>query len=179
MTTRPDTQWPRYYVFEKPRKTSTLIHIGSVHGSDAEIALLNARDVFARRPDRTAMWVVRSDKIASFTREQLASASTAAEAAPNPETYFIFAKQNTRGTSVYVGSVVADQIPAALLAAQNTFELDAAWVIWVIREQDLIMPDNDDQDLLFNSASDQVFRHENHYPVRTMMRAVMRQAQKD
>jgi ring-1,2-phenylacetyl-CoA epoxidase subunit PaaB len=33
-------------------------HVGSIHASDAEMALQNARDVFARRGEVVSLWVV-------------------------------------------------------------------------------------------------------------------------
>ena len=175
MTERPDTQWPRYYVFERPRRAAAMLHVGSVHGSDPEIALLNARDVFARRPDRQAMWVARADKIYSQTREQMVNAEPPEEQSdPSTDPYHIFQKSNPRGASVYVGKVIASDHPAALRAALNKYEIVAAWVYWVIADPDLIVSHAVEADELYESASDKPFRHENHFPVRTLMREIMR-----
>ncbi len=40
-------------------------HVGNVHAADAEIALQNARDVYARRGGNGSIWVVPSEAIYS------------------------------------------------------------------------------------------------------------------
>jgi len=42
-------------------------HAGSIHASDAEIALTNARDVYARRGTVISIWVVPTEAIAATT----------------------------------------------------------------------------------------------------------------
>src|ERR1044071_1961635 len=44
-----DSQWPLWEVFLQPPKGEAHEHAGSVHAVDAEHALQNARDVYARR----------------------------------------------------------------------------------------------------------------------------------
>ena len=38
-------------------------HAGSVHGSDAEIALQNARDLYTRRKEAVGLWIIPSNQI--------------------------------------------------------------------------------------------------------------------
>ncbi len=42
-------------------------HAGSLHASDAEIALQNARDVYSRRGEVSSIWVVQSSHIVATT----------------------------------------------------------------------------------------------------------------
>ena len=42
-------------------------HAGSVHAADAEMALQNARDVYARRGNVASIWVVPSHSITATT----------------------------------------------------------------------------------------------------------------
>lgn len=44
-------------------------HVGSVHATDAEIALQNARDVYTRRNEGVNIWVVPSNSIVSSSPE--------------------------------------------------------------------------------------------------------------
>lgn len=44
-------------------------HAGNVHASDAEMALQNARDVYARREEVVSIWVVPSAAITASTPE--------------------------------------------------------------------------------------------------------------
>ena len=50
-------------VFVQTKTGAPHEHAGSVHAPDAELALQNARDVFARRGRLTSLWVVPSDRI--------------------------------------------------------------------------------------------------------------------
>jgi len=66
-----DTQWPLWEVFTQPRDGKPHEHAGSVHAPDAEMALENARDVYARRNDGVSIWVVPSDQITASTPEDM------------------------------------------------------------------------------------------------------------
>jgi ring-1,2-phenylacetyl-CoA epoxidase subunit PaaB len=66
-----DTQWPRYQVFLQEKQGEPHQDAGSVHAPDPEMALLNARDVFVRRPECVSLWVVEANRIYSRTAEGL------------------------------------------------------------------------------------------------------------
>ena len=57
------TQWPLWEVFTQKKSGVPFEHAGSVHAPDKELALQNARDVFARRGQAKSMWVVKSEQI--------------------------------------------------------------------------------------------------------------------
>jgi ring-1,2-phenylacetyl-CoA epoxidase subunit PaaB len=67
-----DTQWPRFIVFQQAKVDAPHQYAGSVHAPDAEMALMNARDVFVRRPTCVSLWVVPSTAVFSRTAEELA-----------------------------------------------------------------------------------------------------------
>src|SRR5215510_1998522 len=71
-----DTQWPRFIVFQQAKAGEPHQYAGSVHAPDAEMALMNARDVFVRRPACVSLWIVPAAMIFSKTAEELA---------PNPD----------------------------------------------------------------------------------------------
>ncbi len=48
-------------------------HAGSVHADGAEMALQNARDVYARRGDIKSIWVVQSSAIVASEPDDAAS----------------------------------------------------------------------------------------------------------
>ena len=54
----PDSQWPLWEVFTQEQTGAPHEHAGSVHAVDAEQALQNARDVYARRGKVVSLWVV-------------------------------------------------------------------------------------------------------------------------
>jgi ring-1,2-phenylacetyl-CoA epoxidase subunit PaaB len=54
---------PLWEVFTQEKQGAPHEHAGSVHAPDAEMALQNARDVYARRGDIVSVWVVPSSAI--------------------------------------------------------------------------------------------------------------------
>jgi ring-1,2-phenylacetyl-CoA epoxidase subunit PaaB len=66
-----DSQWPLWEVFLQPPKGAAHEHAGSVHAVDAEHALQNARDVYARRGEAVSIWVVPSSAISASTPEDM------------------------------------------------------------------------------------------------------------
>jgi ring-1,2-phenylacetyl-CoA epoxidase subunit PaaB len=55
-----DSQWPLWEVFTQGEQGVPHEHAGSLHAVDAEQALQNARDVYARRGGVVSIWVVPS-----------------------------------------------------------------------------------------------------------------------
>lgn len=66
-----DTQWPLWEVFTQEKGGAPHQHAGSVHAVDAEHALQNARDVYARRGAVVSIWVVPSVSISASTPEDV------------------------------------------------------------------------------------------------------------
>ena len=66
-----DTQWPLWEVFTQGTSGKPHEHAGSVHAPDAEIALQNARDVYARRNEAVNIWVIPSERIVASTPEDV------------------------------------------------------------------------------------------------------------
>jgi len=61
---KPD--WPLYEVFIRPRGGLDHKHAGSLHATDAQMALEHARDLYTRRLEGVSIWVVRAmDIVAS------------------------------------------------------------------------------------------------------------------
>lgn len=56
-------------VFVQPKSGSSFQHSGSVHASDKEMALQNARELYTRRQEGTCIWVVKSEDIVSSSSE--------------------------------------------------------------------------------------------------------------
>ncbi len=53
-----DTQWPVYEVFHQQARGEPHIHVGSVHATDAEMALVMAKEQYCRRQACVNLWVV-------------------------------------------------------------------------------------------------------------------------
>jgi ring-1,2-phenylacetyl-CoA epoxidase subunit PaaB len=62
-STDKESQWPLWEVFVQSRQGASHQHVGSVHATDAEMALQNARDVYSRRSEGISIWVVQADSI--------------------------------------------------------------------------------------------------------------------
>jgi ring-1,2-phenylacetyl-CoA epoxidase subunit PaaB len=58
-------QWPLWEVFIRSQHGLAHKHVGSLHASDAEMAVNNARDVYTRRNEGVGIWVVRASDIVS------------------------------------------------------------------------------------------------------------------
>jgi ring-1,2-phenylacetyl-CoA epoxidase subunit PaaB len=56
-------EWPLYEVFIRSKAGLSHRHAGSIHATDDQMALDNARDTYTRRCEGVSLWVVRSDSI--------------------------------------------------------------------------------------------------------------------
>jgi ring-1,2-phenylacetyl-CoA epoxidase subunit PaaB len=60
-------EWELWEVFTQKDQGAPHEHSGSVHATDAEHALQNARDVYARRGEAISIWVVPAQAIVAST----------------------------------------------------------------------------------------------------------------
>jgi len=67
----PSHSWPLWEVFLQPAPGDAHEHAGSVHAVDAEHALQNARDAYARRNEGVSLWVVPSAAITASTPDDM------------------------------------------------------------------------------------------------------------
>src|SRR5436190_123076 len=130
-----DTQWPRYIVLHQDKEGNPHRYAGSVHAPDAEMALLNARDVFVRRPECISLWVVRADRVLTLTAEELAEhldrfASVTAEG--ETESYTVFQKLGARGLHAHMGEVQARSAEEAMKLALESLPQKNVTVWWVL-----------------------------------------------
>lgn len=59
----PLEHWQTYEVFVMRTRGSQAQHVGSLHAPDAEMALVLAKEQFARRSQCVALWVVPTEAI--------------------------------------------------------------------------------------------------------------------
>ena len=64
-----NNELPLWEVFVQPKTGIQFQHVGSVHATDKEMALQNARDLYTRRQEGTCIWVVRAEDIVSSNPE--------------------------------------------------------------------------------------------------------------
>ncbi len=55
--------WPLWEIFIRSKAGLNHKHVGSLHATDEEMAIQNARDVYTRRNEGVSIWVVRSEHI--------------------------------------------------------------------------------------------------------------------
>ena len=170
--TSGDTQWPRYQVFHQERLDRPHVNSGSVHATDAEMALQNARDVFVRRPDCVSLWAVLASDIHSITAEELER-----EGLPESknedgaaQTYQVFLKQDHSGSHGHVGTIPATSPAAALAAAVDNYGSQGGIVWWVVSDTSIVRTDPGEIDSLFQSATSKPYRSQSFYHTVTLMR---------
>ncbi len=56
-------EWPLYEVFIRGQHGLSHRHVGSLHATDPQHAIQNARDVYTRRKEGVSIWVIPSSQI--------------------------------------------------------------------------------------------------------------------
>jgi ring-1,2-phenylacetyl-CoA epoxidase subunit PaaB len=68
-----NTDWPLWEVFIRSKQGLDHKHAGSLHATDARMAIENARDVYTRRQEGISIWVVESRYIHASSPDEAAS----------------------------------------------------------------------------------------------------------
>jgi ring-1,2-phenylacetyl-CoA epoxidase subunit PaaB len=183
-----DTQWPRYQVFIQAEPGDPFLDAGTIHATDAEMALLNARDVFARRPGVHSLWVVPAGAIYSKTRQELKAEQKHSITEQNlaarqhlgqseSQAYSVCCKPKSAGTQTYLGVVEASSPEEAMQKALETFSAGLpeekkpfAW--WVFPSNLVVQNDPEDAGSLFTPALDKLFRQSTDFHVVTAMKKI-------
>ena len=173
----PDTQWTRFQVFLQEKPGSPHLDMGSIHAPDKEMALLNARDVFVRRPACVSLWVAPVQSIYSRTAQEIQEngilSDTVEELPAEKELYFVFGKLKPSGTQTYLGTVEAAGASQALETAMETLSPGKpvfAW--WVIPARSVVKSDLADIESLFEPALDKPFRLSTDFHTVSAMRQI-------
>ena len=134
-----DTQWPLFEVFEQDRPDQPARHTGSVRAPDAEQGLQAARQVFERRTECTAVWLVPQTQVYAWTTAALKSDPSwqtdtillARSASP----YDVFARPGAgqpNASPAHVGTVEARSPTEALRLALTRFDTPAIEAWWLV-----------------------------------------------
>ena len=67
------TDWPLWEIFIRNKQGLDHKHVGSLHATDAQMAIENARDVYTRRMEGVSIWVVESKYIHATNPEDAES----------------------------------------------------------------------------------------------------------
>jgi ring-1,2-phenylacetyl-CoA epoxidase subunit PaaB len=172
-----DTQWPRYEVFHQEAPARPHRHAGSVHAPDAEIALLNGRDVFVRRPECSSLWVAPASAISRATAEEIASAARETDSSTGKGADFlVFASLDARGLLTHVGQVRAASKGRALHEAARACGPQTPFVLWVVPAAQLTCSEPDQAEPLFAPALDKPYRDQAFYHIQTALRRLRQEA---
>jgi ring-1,2-phenylacetyl-CoA epoxidase subunit PaaB len=172
-----DTQWPRFQVFVQAREGEPHLDAGSVHAPDPEMALLNARDVFVRRPTCTSLWLVRAEAITTRSAGMPVKSEKEPEEDGKLRPYHIFRKLKPAASLSEAGLVTARSAREALDLAiahfsttDNPGEQTSVW--WAFPAEAVLHSQPDDRDSLFQPALDKPFRLSTDFKTHTIMREI-------
>jgi ring-1,2-phenylacetyl-CoA epoxidase subunit PaaB len=166
-----DTQWPRYEVFVQTDEGKPLHHAGSVHAPDSELAVLNARDVFVRRPKCIRLWVVPAQRMLHRTSEELVQSRPASPDRRESERrlYHVFRKESHRGTLVFTTSVQSRSAGDALKTAMEGYK----GLAWAVFPQEAVSESGpEDRSSFFDPALQKDYRMHGQYRTFELMRQV-------
>jgi len=194
-------KWPRFQVFVQEKSGAPHEDAGSVHAPDAEMALLNARDVFARRPACVSMWVVPVESIYSKTAQELGnstsqrildkdhpgySSESASRESANSDhhsesdqqitgisTYEVFCKVKEAGTQTHVGEVEASSPEQAMERAVEKYsQVRKPLVWWVCPAHVVTQSKPDEVESMYAPARDKTFRMSTDFHTVSAMRQI-------
>jgi len=178
-----DTQWPRFIVFQQAKAGEPHQYAGSVHAPDAEMALMNARDVFVRRPTCVSLWVVPAGAIFAKTAEEVGQDGLTLQNSDDgpklPRRYCVFQKTVQKGTFVYAGDVNASTPEHALQVALDTVASRAALAWWVFPAKMVTQTSPEDIEALFQPAASKDFRDQAFFHTVAAMQQIKTQSQDD
>ena len=169
-----DSEGRRYQVFVQEQHGAPHRDAGTVHAPDGELALLNARDVFVRRPSCVSLWVVPIEAILFLTAEQLAGGLPHTPVHAH-QPYHVFAKERPAGALSWLATFGADSPAAALRQALLTYTNRLAPSFWaVFPAQAVIASSLQEAASLFEPAADKGFRSSTHFHTHTVMRRLLK-----
>jgi ring-1,2-phenylacetyl-CoA epoxidase subunit PaaB len=64
------SDWPLFEVFLRGKRGLNHVHVGSLHASDATMALRHARDLYTRRNEGVSIWVVNAADITASSPDE-------------------------------------------------------------------------------------------------------------
>jgi ring-1,2-phenylacetyl-CoA epoxidase subunit PaaB len=62
--------WPLYEIFIRAKSGLDHKHVGSLHATDARMALEHARDLYTRRQEGVSLWVVPAAQIVASSPDE-------------------------------------------------------------------------------------------------------------
>ncbi|GAB4396889.1 MAG: hypothetical protein OHK0052_18670 [Anaerolineales bacterium] len=169
-----------YYIFLQETENSAFENVGSVHAVDAEMALQNGRDVYARRVPCFALWAVPADAVLMRTQQQLAAEPlTVPQKDSARETYLVCVKRKPADPPTLAAQVDATCLEDALTQARSAWQAapEPFWW-WVFPRSAVIASTPEDHDPFFAAAESKPFRESAYYRVIGEIRRIQREGEK-
>ncbi len=163
-----DNQWPRWEVFKQDSTKKPYQAVGSVHAADPEHALLNARNVFVRRPSAVGLWVAKVDNIFSRTQEELEKNPLVKKdiGEQTAVSYHIFRKSSHRRSMTFmdhIGVIEETSAENALDEAIKQFGSDSDLAWWVIEDSAIAKSEPGLEDAWFAPAKTKTYKQQSQY----------------
>lgn len=159
--------WPRWEVFKKDNQKKPYQAVGSVHATDPEHALLNAKNVFVRRPAAVALWVAPVSVIFSRSLEELEREPLTVTENRPVQPFEIFRKGTHRRSMTFMdhlGRIEAADPASALALARVQFGEGLAW--WVIPTDAITGTDPAEETIVeawFEPAKSKTYKQQSQY----------------
>ena len=160
------SQWPRWEVFKKDNAKKPYQAVGSVHAVDPEHALLNAKNVFVRRPAAVSLWVAPAAAIYSKTKEELEQEPIYAERTSSSQPFIVFRKATNRRSLTFmdhVGEISAGTPQLALQEAIEEFNDKPGLAWWVIPKDAITSSGEEVAEAWFDPAKTKTYKQQSQY----------------
>ncbi|RPJ57071.1 MAG: phenylacetic acid degradation protein [Acidobacteria bacterium] len=170
-----DTQWPRFEVFLIENDGKPAEHVGSVHAPDSEMALLNARDVFVRRPQCRELWVALSAHVLTRTAQELKEGPPSRQSEPRDtgeQPYLVFAKPNHRDPLALWHCLSAASAESALGLALTIGQTSDCTMWAVVPQAKLTRSDSKEVEAFFQPAETKRYKMHSDFPTARQMKEV-------
>lgn len=158
--------WPRWEVFKKDNGKKPYQAVGSVHAVDPEHALLNAKNVFVRRPAAVSLWVTPAAAILSRSLEEIEAAPPQISGHGEPTSFEIFRKGSHRRSMTFMnhlGQIEAPDPESALALAISQFDDQPGLAWWVVPSQAIYATDDGVAPAWFDPAKTKTYKQQSQY----------------
>lgn len=161
----PEDGWPRWEAFVRQNGGLAHIHSESVHATDAESALLNARDAYLRRVEGVSLWVAPSASVTVWESDSTDDPPPASDAGA-ASLWEVFVRHRRGLAHLHAGSLRANSPGAAIAKARSAYVTrDEGVSVWVVPSADIYATDPAEADALFEPFSDKDYRYPTHYNI--------------
>jgi ring-1,2-phenylacetyl-CoA epoxidase subunit PaaB len=137
------------------------------------MALLNARDVFVRRPACFSLWIVPANMIFSMTAEELTLRpnwfSEIPKGSRDEDDFHLFEKRTHKGLNAHIGDIKASSPEEAMKIALETVANRSALVWWIFPASSVTRSTPEDIEALFAPSATKDYRDQSFFHTEAIM----------